>query len=429
MVRAVARLASPPGLALVDGNRPPPLPCPVRCVIGGDGLSFSIAAASILAKVVRDRAMARLDPRWPAYGFASHVGYADRAAPRRARRTAHARTTGRDSPRWTRRCFASVDPATRRGDVGRFRFASRPHRSLAAIRRCGGLRWGPGSILPLDQIMVGDCIELMRGLPPASVDMVFADPPYNLQLGGELLRPDNSLVDARRRRLGQVRRPSPRYDAFTRAWLAAARRVLQPDGTLWVIGSYHNIFRIGTALQDLGFWLLNDVVWRKSNPMPNFRGRRFTNAHETLIWAARGQRKPLHLQLRRDEGAERGPADAQRLAAPALHRRRAAEGRGRREGASDAEAGGAAATACIMAGTNPGDVDPRPVLRHRHDRRGGAAAGPPLHRPRARPGLCRGRARSASRRSSRWPEDAALAKPSKRERAAHPVRRAGRARA
>jgi len=142
--------------------------------------------------------------------------------------------------------------------------------------------------LPLDSILEGDCIEAMRGLPEASVDLVFADPPYNLQLRGELHRPDNSRVDAvddawdRFDGFGA-------YDRFTRAWLAEARRVLKPAGAIWVIGSYHNIFRVGTALQDLGFWILNDVIWRKSNPMPNFRGKRLTNAHETLIWASRSE--------------------------------------------------------------------------------------------------------------------------------------------
>jgi len=137
-----------------------------------------------------------------------------------------------------------------------------------------------------NQILVGDCVALMKTLPEESVDMVFADPPYNLQLGGDLLRPNNTVVDGvddawdRFDDLGA-------YDAFSRAWLAEARRLLKPDGTLWVIGSYHNIFRVGAILQDLGFWILNDVIWRKTNPMPNFRGRRFTNAHETLIWCAR----------------------------------------------------------------------------------------------------------------------------------------------
>ena len=118
-------------------------------------------------------------------------------------------------------------------------------------------------------------------LPAMSVDCVFADPPYNLQLQGELRRPDDSLVDGVTAEWDQFT-DFAAYDAFTRAWLAEARRVLRKDGTLWVIGSYHNIFRIGSILQDLGFWILNDVIWRKSNPMPNFRGRRFTNAHETL---------------------------------------------------------------------------------------------------------------------------------------------------
>ena len=139
----------------------------------------------------------------------------------------------------------------------------------------------------IDSVLVGDCIELMNRLPAGSVDLVFADPPYNLNLKGELHRPDNSRVDGVDDDWDKFA-DFAAYDRFSRAWLAAARRVLKADGALWVIGSYHNIFRVGTALQDLGFWVLNDVVWRKSNPMPNFRGRRFTNAHETLIWAARG---------------------------------------------------------------------------------------------------------------------------------------------
>jgi len=142
--------------------------------------------------------------------------------------------------------------------------------------------------LPLDQVLLGDCVPLMGMLPPASVHCVFADPPYNLQLRGELRRPDDSLVDAVDEDWDQFS-DFAAYDAFTRDWLSECRRLLRKDGTIWVIGSYHNIFRIGAILQDLGFWILNDVVWRKSNPMPNFRGRRFTNAHETLIWAARGR--------------------------------------------------------------------------------------------------------------------------------------------
>ncbi len=140
--------------------------------------------------------------------------------------------------------------------------------------------------LPLNQVLVGDSIHELSKLPAHSVDLVFADPPYNLQLGGELKRPDESRVDAVDDAWDQFESFAA-YDSFTRAWLLAARRALKPDGTLFVIGSYHNIFRVGALMQDLGFWILNDIIWRKANPMPNFRGRRFTNAHETLIWAAR----------------------------------------------------------------------------------------------------------------------------------------------
>ena len=142
----------------------------------------------------------------------------------------------------------------------------------------------------LDRIIEGDCVEVMKALPEGCADLIFADPPYNLQLQRELRRPDNSKVDAVDDdwdRFGSFEE----YDRFSRAWLTEARRLLKDDGGLWVIGSYHNIFRVGTILQDLGFWILNDIVWRKTNPMPNFRGRRFTNAHETLIWANKGPKK------------------------------------------------------------------------------------------------------------------------------------------
>ena len=145
---------------------------------------------------------------------------------------------------------------------------------------------GAAPPMTVDHVIEGDCVALMEAMAPASVDLVFADPPYNLQLEGALHRPDQSLVDAVDDDWDRFS-SFAEYDAFTRRWLAAARRVMKPEATLWVIGSYHNIFRVGSALQDLGFWLLNDVVWRKANPMPNFRGRRFTNAHETLIWASR----------------------------------------------------------------------------------------------------------------------------------------------
>ena len=145
------------------------------------------------------------------------------------------------------------------------------------------------SSLPTDRILVGDCVELMNSLPECSVDLIFADPPYNLQLKGDLHRPDNSRVDAVNDHWDQF--DSFRaYDDFTNAWLSAARRILKKDGAIWVIGSYHNIFRVGSAVQNQGFWILNDVVWRKSNPMPNFRGMRFTNAHETLIWASKSDK-------------------------------------------------------------------------------------------------------------------------------------------
>jgi site-specific DNA-methyltransferase (adenine-specific) len=142
--------------------------------------------------------------------------------------------------------------------------------------------------LPLNQILTGDCIEVLNSLPEKSVDLIFADPPYNLQLQGELHRPNMT-------RVAGVEDDWDRfdsfeaYDAFTRRWLTACRRVLKPTATIWVIGSYHNIFRVGAIMQDLGFWILNDVVWIKTNPMPNFRGVRFTNAHETLIWASTGK--------------------------------------------------------------------------------------------------------------------------------------------
>lgn len=142
--------------------------------------------------------------------------------------------------------------------------------------------------LPLNQILSGDCVEVMNSLPENSVDLIFADPPYNLQLKGDLHRPDNSKVDAVDDAWDQFDTFAA-YDRFTNDWLKAARRILKPNGAIWVIGSYHNIFRVGAALQNHGYWILNDVVWRKSNPMPNFRGKRLTNAHETMIWASKAE--------------------------------------------------------------------------------------------------------------------------------------------
>jgi modification methylase len=143
--------------------------------------------------------------------------------------------------------------------------------------------------LPLDSILQGDCIAEMARLPDKSVDMIFADPPYNLQLGGDLFRPEGSRVNAVDDDWDKFDSLTA-YDNFTRDWLEQARRILKDDGTIWVIGSYHNIYRVGSLLQDAEFWILNDIVWRKSNPMPNFRGTRFTNAHETLLWCAKDER-------------------------------------------------------------------------------------------------------------------------------------------
>jgi modification methylase len=159
------------------------------------------------------------------------------------------------------------------------RLGLREKRAIASV---------PDPALPLNQILQEDCITAMAKLPAGSVDMVFADPPYNLQLGGDLFRPEGGLVDAVDDAWDKFETFAA-YDHFTRAWLKEARRILKPNGTLWVIGSYHNIFRVGSALQDAGYWILNDIIWRKSNPMPNFRGTRFTNAHETLIWASRSE--------------------------------------------------------------------------------------------------------------------------------------------
>jgi modification methylase len=206
-----------------------------------------------------------------------------------------------------------------------------------------------------DRVILGDSLKELKKLPTASVDLVFADPPYNLQLDGELLRPNNQTrvdgVDDDWDKFADF----AAYDRFTRAWLSECYRVLKPDGAIWLIGSYHNVFRMGTALQDLGYWLLNDVIWRKVNPMPNFRGRRFTNAHETLIWASRDRKsrytfnyeslKALNddLQMRSDwlfpicSGPERLKDDGGRKAHPTqkpealLHR-------------------------LLLATTNPGDV-------------------------------------------------------------------------
>jgi modification methylase len=142
---------------------------------------------------------------------------------------------------------------------------------------------------PAAALLHGNCVKLMAALPAASVDLIFADPPYNLQLKNELRRPNRSRVAGVDEAWDKFS-SFAEYDAFIRGWLTECRRVLKPKGTIWVIGTYHNIFRVGAAMQDLGFWILNDVAWIKSNPMPNFRGVRLTNAHETLIWAKRSEK-------------------------------------------------------------------------------------------------------------------------------------------
>jgi len=150
-----------------------------------------------------------------------------------------------------------------------------------------------GKLLPPEDgqlIVQGDCVQKLQELEPDSIDMCFADPPYNLQLQDDLYRPNRTKVDAVDDDWDQFASMQA-YDAFTEAWMSAVRRVLKPNGTLWVIGSYHNIYRVGTVLMDLGYWILNDIIWVKSNPMPNFRGVRFTNATETLIWAVRDRER------------------------------------------------------------------------------------------------------------------------------------------
>ena len=209
-----------------------------------------------------------------------------------------------------------------------------------------------------DKVIEGDCLEVLKTLPSASVDLVFADPPYNLQLGGNLTRPDQSTVNGVEDEWDKFDSFAA-YDSFSAAWLAEARRVLKLDGALWVIGSYHNIYRLGGILQDLDFWILNDVVWRKTNPMPNFRGRRFTNAHETLIWAARSQTSRHTFNY---EAMKALNGDVQMR--------------------SDWELP-------ICTGAERLKSDGRKAHRKRHDRCRRAAAEPPFHRHRTGPGLCR----------------------------------------
>ena len=253
--------------------------------------------------------------------------------------------------------------------------------------------------LPLDSILEGDCIEAMARLPDKSVDMVFADPPYNLQLGGDLIRPDGSHVDAVDDDWDKFDSFAV-YDDFTREWLTEARRVLKDDGTIWVIGSYHNIFRVGALLQDADFWILNDIVWRKSNPMPNFRGTRFTNAHETLIWCAKDEKARYTFNYRAMKTLNDDLQMRSDWVLPICGGLERLKDEGGAQGASDAEARGAALP--DAAGQDQaGRRRARPVLRHRHDRRGGQAAGPALDRDRARDALTRRSRSSGSKRRCR----------------------------
>ena len=233
--------------------------------------------------------------------------------------------------------------------------------------------------VPVNSILAGDCVEAMRQLPDACVDLVFADPPYNLQLKGELHRPDNSRVDAVDDAWDRFDTFAS-YDAFTKAWLTEARRVLKPDGALWVIGSYHNIFRVGATLQDLGYWILNDVVWRKTNPMPNFRGKRLTNAHETLIWASRAEGAKYTFNYEALKALNEGVQMRSDWSLPIC------TGHERGQGAPHPEAGIASSPGV------GGDDEPRrrgagSVLRDGDDRRRGEDARAELDRHRARGSL------------------------------------------
>ena len=240
----------------------------------------------------------------------------------------------------------------------------------------------------------------MSKLPAASVDLVFADPPYNLQLKGDLKRPDESHVDAVNNDWDKFSSFAA-YDDFTRAWLLACRRVMKPSATLWVIGSYHNIFRVGAIMQDLGFWVLNDIVWRKTNPMPNFRGRRFTNAHETMIWAARDEKaKGYTFNYEALKAAnEDVQARSDWLIPLCTGEERLKGADGKKVHPTQKPEGPAGARAAVVVKTRRSRD--RSVQRHRHHRRGGKTSRPPLHRLRARPRPMRTPPKRASPRSSR----------------------------
>ncbi len=267
----------------------------------------------------------------------------------------------------------------------------------AALRPNKGAESAPD--LPLGQILQDDCVAAMSRLPDACVDMVFADPPYNLQLGGELFRPEGGRVDACDDDWDKFD-TFQAYDDFTRAWLAQARRILKPNGSIWVIGSYHNIFRVGASMQDQGYWILNDIIWRKSNPMPNFRGTRFTNAHETLIWASRGEDSRYTFNYRAMKALNDELQMRSDWVLPICARAGAGEGR-RRQGASDPEAREPALPGAARLHES-GRRRARSLLRHRHDRCCRAAAGPAVDRDRAREPLHPGRPRADRLRRWSW---------------------------
>ena len=229
-----------------------------------------------------------------------------------------------------------------------------------------------------DSVLTGDCVKIMQDLEKESVDCIFADPPYNLQLNGDLHRPNNSRVDGVDNDWDQFDSLKA-YDNFTKAWLGAAHDVLKPDGTIWVIGSYHNIFRLGYILQDLGYWILNDVIWRKSNPMPNFRGRRFTNAHETLIWAAKSENSKYYFNYDAMKSLNEDLQMRSDWYLPLCTGQERPERWQRQESAPHSEAGKSALPGAFI--LNPqGRNHSGPFLWDRDDRRGRKKTAAPLHR-------------------------------------------------
>lgn len=215
--------------------------------------------------------------------------------------------------------------------------------------------------LPLNQIIQGDCVEILGGLPERSIDLIFADPPYNLQLQSELHRPNMTKVDAVDDAWDRFESVQA-YDEFTLHWLSACKRVLKPSGTLWVIGTYHNIFRVGKIMQDLGFWILNDVIWVKTNPMPNFRGVRFTNAHETLIWAstAKGARYTFHYHAMKGLNDEKQMRSDWWLLPPAIGAERVRDESGYKTHSTQKPE--SLLYRVILSSSNPGDVVLDPFL-------------------------------------------------------------------